>query len=210
MHAYLDRALDEIRRLARSYERLLRGHPTPPEALRQTRAAFAQLMTTLTRPEVQQRLDAALPSARRELLRAHDQIVRTFVNNQHELVREEARSLRRLSLGRRHVQRMARVLIDVPPSSTDLGQTLGGADEIRALFEMLHAQVLARIARARRLPRIAKKRAKKELRATIWSLLFGGGAILANRCLPETFIFSFALGTAAIFQGSRHLLEDFA
>ena len=37
MDVYLDRALDEIRRLARSYERLLRGHPTPSEALRQTR-----------------------------------------------------------------------------------------------------------------------------------------------------------------------------
>lgn len=208
MDAYVERALDEVRELAHSYERLLRGHPSPAEALRHTEAAFAQLMTTLTRPEVQQRLDAALPQARQQLYRARDEIVRTFLTQRHELLRREAQTLRRLSLGRDDVERMARAFVAPRATPMQESSVVGGADEIRAVFELLHAEVLKRVARARRFPRAAKKRAKKEVRSAAWSLVFGTGAILANLYLPETFIYSFALGSAAIYQATRQLVAD--
>jgi hypothetical protein len=130
------------------------------------------------------------------------------LSHRHELLRNEAQTLRRLSLGRDDVDRMARVFVASRHATAQLPSVVGGADEIRAVFELLHAEVLARVSRARRFPRVAKKRAKKEVRDAVWSMAFGAGAILANLYLPETFIFSFALGSAAIYQATRQLAAD--
>lgn len=207
--AHLERAIDEVRRLARSYERLLRGHPTPAAALQNTQSAFAELMTTLTRPEFRQRLDAMLPEARRELYQAHDELVHTFLDRHDQIVTQEARILRRLQLSRRDMARLVRLFVRTHARrQREPPKIIGGADEILAMFELLYAQALSRLARLRDLPRARKKRAKKRLRAAIWSLLFGAGAIVGNLHLPEVFLFSFALGGTAIYHATRQLIEE--
>lgn len=209
MDAYVDRAMDDVRRLARSYERLLRGHPTPDTALQNTQAAYAQLMTTLTCPELQQRLNAALPGARTELQLAHAQIARTFLAHRDDLLTQESRILRRLPLGRNDLGHMLRLFLRAEPRREDESlSVIGGAEQIRVMFELLHAEVIARLTRLRTLPRAGKKQAKKRLRSAIWSVAFGAGAVIGNLHLPEVFIFSFALGASAIYHGSRELIAD--
>ena len=209
MDAYLDRAMDDVRQLARSYERLLRSYPTPQTALLNAQAAYAQLMTTLTRPELQQRLNAALPRARRELYRAHAQIAQTFLAHRDQLLSQEAPILRRLPLSRDDLDGMIRLFLRVAgPREERPPSVIGGADEVRALFELLHAEVIARLAHLRALPRTSKKQQKKRLRSAIWSLAFGAGAVIGNLHLPEVFIFSFALGASAIYHGTRKLIAD--
>lgn len=209
MDAYVDRAMDDVRRLARSYERLLRGYPTPDAARQNTQAAYAQLMTTLTSPELQERLNAALPKAGAELRRAHAQVAHTFLAHRDDLLTQESRILRRLPLGRDELGYMVRLFLQTDaPRQDEASSAIGGADQVRAMFELLHAEVIARLARLRALPRAGKKRAKKRLRSAIWSLAFGAGAVIGNLHLPEVFIFSFALGASAIYHGTRELIAD--
>lgn len=209
MDAYVDRAMDDVRRLARSYERLLRGYPTPDTALQNTQAAYAQLITTLTRPELQQRLNAALPAARAELQLAHARIAHTFLTHRDDLLTQESRILRRLPLGRDDLDHMVRLFLRAETRREDESPSvIGGADQVRAMFELLHAEVIARLTRLRALPRAGKKQEKKRLRSAIWSLAFGAGAVIGNLHLPEVFVFSFALGASAIYHGTRELIAD--
>jgi hypothetical protein len=195
--------LRQLRELEKSYDRLSRAVPDPQAAERNADNALQAVLNSLSDPDVAAVIDELVPTARERIL-ANPVSFRSELTVRHEeLTRLEVRLAQHSGIRRQDIE-VIRTTYD--KVSLETGDFFASASALRESLVTLHTSTKSQVAASRELPRIEKKKRKRNLAQGIASAVFGTAVVAANTQLPIVFAFSYGLGGGAIHQAIRDIV----
>jgi hypothetical protein len=192
-----------LKELKKWYNKLQGAKPDPQTAVWYADAALAEVLQSLSDPDVIAIIESNIPSARQQIQDAASTLHQDLITRQDELIELEIRLSRASGASRQDITLI--YLKQIKTSPTLEGKATHVA-ELRESLKQLHEATKTAYAQSRDLPKTKKKQRKRNVGQGITSGVIGLILISSNGIYAPDFVVSYTLGGGAIHQAIRDLV----
>ena len=194
-----------LRKLEKSYAKLLESTPSREVAERNCNVAFDNVIFALQDPLLRDLLNRLLQSASEEFASNGDKIIDSVESKKEAIMKEEAADAAAFGIKRNEILEVFRSFCK---NRSRLPSFIDSVDELEGILQAHHRRTIDENMESMGLPRKKKKARRIDVKKASFNLLTGTAIIVANTKFAPTFVVSYALGGGAVLQAARDFIGD--